>query len=239
MGIFDDGYQQSIIDAARQPIDRPPAGFMESFSASYDTTRQEDLSISERQNYLDKVKIRNEKILELTGQPFTATANPTDPGLTTVEKARLSAERQIRELSNQHAEIKNDDDILKEIIEDSKRLREKSESVTSNSTFAGKVGSFTGAMAATLTDPLVIATLPFGASTSAGILKRHCLKAALRTIRGDDSAVCLPLQENTQQPLRRKRCTTEDRRSGCWLGRTGRHDQGRNPRLFSLYPTTA
>ena len=28
MGIFDDGYQQSI-DAARQSIDRPPAGFME------------------------------------------------------------------------------------------------------------------------------------------------------------------------------------------------------------------
>lgn len=48
MGIFDDGYQQAIIDAARQPVDRPPAGFMEGFSASYDTTRQEDLSISER-----------------------------------------------------------------------------------------------------------------------------------------------------------------------------------------------
>jgi hypothetical protein len=26
MGIFDDGYQQAIIDAARQPIDKPPAG---------------------------------------------------------------------------------------------------------------------------------------------------------------------------------------------------------------------
>jgi hypothetical protein len=29
MGIFDDGYQQTITDTARQPIDRPPAGFMD------------------------------------------------------------------------------------------------------------------------------------------------------------------------------------------------------------------
>jgi hypothetical protein len=53
-----------------------PAGFTECFSASYATTMQEDLSISERQNYLDKVKQRNEKILEITGKSFTATANP-------------------------------------------------------------------------------------------------------------------------------------------------------------------
>lgn len=30
MGIFDDdGYQQAINDAARQPVDKPPPGFME------------------------------------------------------------------------------------------------------------------------------------------------------------------------------------------------------------------
>ena len=29
MGIFDQGYEQSIIDTARQPIDKPPARFME------------------------------------------------------------------------------------------------------------------------------------------------------------------------------------------------------------------
>jgi hypothetical protein len=38
MSIFDDGYHQAILDAARQPIDKPPAGFMEGFSASDDTT---------------------------------------------------------------------------------------------------------------------------------------------------------------------------------------------------------
>ena len=76
MGIFDDAIsKQSSTRNANWWTDRP-TGFMEGFSASYATTVQEDLSISERQNYRDKVKQRNEKILEITGNSFTATANP-------------------------------------------------------------------------------------------------------------------------------------------------------------------
>jgi hypothetical protein len=56
--------------------------------------------------------------------------------------------------------------------------------VLSNSTFAGKVGSFTGAMAAILTDPLVIATIPFGASTSAGILKMALIEGGFGALSG-------------------------------------------------------
>jgi hypothetical protein len=56
MGIFDDGYQQAIIDTARQLVNRLPAEFREVFNATYEATRQEDLSISERQNFLDKGK---------------------------------------------------------------------------------------------------------------------------------------------------------------------------------------
>ena len=69
MGVFDDGYEQSILDASRQPAARVPAGFLDAFNATYQATRQQALSISERQNYLDKVKQRNEKIQELTGRP--------------------------------------------------------------------------------------------------------------------------------------------------------------------------
>ena len=36
MGIFDDGYQRAIIDAARQPIDKLPAGFMDLSRANED-----------------------------------------------------------------------------------------------------------------------------------------------------------------------------------------------------------
>jgi hypothetical protein len=84
MGIFDDGYQQAIIDAARQPVDRPPAGFMEGFCASYDTTPARGSFYQRASELSGQGKQRNEKTLEITGNPFTVTANPTDPGLTTV-----------------------------------------------------------------------------------------------------------------------------------------------------------
>ena len=34
MGIFDDGYQQAVIDAARNPVERAASGFMEAFHSS-------------------------------------------------------------------------------------------------------------------------------------------------------------------------------------------------------------
>ena len=37
MGIFDDGYQQAVIDAARNPVERAASGFMEAFHSSYES----------------------------------------------------------------------------------------------------------------------------------------------------------------------------------------------------------
>ena len=39
MGIFDDGSQQTIVDTARQQIDKIPAVFVEVFSAAYLATK--------------------------------------------------------------------------------------------------------------------------------------------------------------------------------------------------------
>jgi hypothetical protein len=44
MGVFDEGYEQALIDATRNPIERPPAQFGEAFHATYEATKQEDLS---------------------------------------------------------------------------------------------------------------------------------------------------------------------------------------------------
>jgi hypothetical protein len=49
MSIFDDGYHQAILDAARQPIDKPPAGSLEDFADS-DNTIGKNPWHSERQN---------------------------------------------------------------------------------------------------------------------------------------------------------------------------------------------
>jgi hypothetical protein len=110
MGIFDDGYEQAIIGAGRNPVTRPPAGFIESFTASYESTRQENLSINERQNFLDKVKVRNEAIEKLTGKPLEA--DPWAPDLetgplsTTVERAHLAAESCVNELAARYPEVR-------------------------------------------------------------------------------------------------------------------------------------
>jgi hypothetical protein len=38
VSIFDDGYHQAILDVTHQPIDKPPAGFMEVFSPAMTPT---------------------------------------------------------------------------------------------------------------------------------------------------------------------------------------------------------
>src|ERR1043165_1416920 len=156
-GVFDDGYTQAYLDAERNPIARPPAGFAETFAAMYQATRQEDLSISERQNFLDKVRQRDQLILEKTGGYLNDTGAPdiygkldlNDPTLnrpgqlnTTVERARLAYQKRIGELAALYPDVKTDNDLLLEIKEDSRRIRENVARVTENTTFAGKVGSF-------------------------------------------------------------------------------------------------
>lgn len=183
MGTFDDGYTDALIDAARQPAAALPTGFLENFSATAAHQIQEGLSISELQNYNQKVAIRNEAIKKTVAN-LTANFDPADllkPGTlsTTAELARKSYNDQLSALSARHPEIKTDPDILKEIIEDSRRIREKSESVSSNANFAGKIGSFAGAMAASFADPLVLASIPFGASASASILRTALIEAGI------------------------------------------------------------
>jgi len=72
MGVFDSGYRQALIGAARNPVDRPPAGFIEAFIATHESTKQEDLSTSESLNVGRKRIERREKIKELTGEDITA-----------------------------------------------------------------------------------------------------------------------------------------------------------------------
>lgn len=181
MGVFDQGYEQALIDAGRQPVERPPAGFLDTFLATWESTRQEDLSISESTNLGRHRQTRREKIKELTGEdisflegealPQIWMGQETDP----VKKYRAK----IRELSARHPEIRTDEDILTDISEESRRIRERTEKVLGNTTFGGKLGSFAGAMAAATTDPLVLASMAFGASASATVLRTALTEAGI------------------------------------------------------------
>lgn len=180
MGVFDSGYEQAIIDAGNAPAAKPAVGFKEAYWATWYATRQEDLSISEQQNLAVKRQQRDELILKFTGERLSIDiSDPTLPGYTTIERARLASNKRVDELAAQYSEIKTDTDLLREIKEDSRRIRERRDVADSNATFTGKLGTFSGAMAASLTDPLVAGSLFFGPSSSAGIVRTALVNAGL------------------------------------------------------------
>lgn len=177
MSVFDDTYQDALIEARKRPFERLPAGYIDAFLATEETRIQENLSISERQNFLNKVRDRSNLIEEKTGEPIKI--DLFEPGLvepgglgTTAERARLAYDKRVRELAEVHPEIKTDEDLDIEIKEDSRRIRERTAKILENTTWGGKVGTFFGAMSASLRDPVILATIPFGASASAGIVGR-------------------------------------------------------------------
>jgi hypothetical protein len=187
MGLFDDGYEQSLIDASRTPVTRPPAGFFEAFNATYEATKQEDLSTSESLNVGNKRAERRKLIQELAGEDIGSLEGQAVPQMWMSPEARTAYgheavkkyQQKITELASRYPEIKSDEDLLKEIVEDSRKVREKTGKVLENTTFSGKVGSFSGAMAATIQDPLVLGSMLFGASTSAGILRTALTEAGI------------------------------------------------------------
>jgi len=190
MGVFYSGYRQSVIDAARNPVDRPPAGFIEAFIATHESTKQEDLSISESLNIGRKRIERREKIKELTGEDITALEGLAVPQMALSEIGRSARGQQavtqyqtkLVELSSRFPEIKTDEELFAEIVEDSRRLREKTGKLMENSTFSGKLGSFAGAMAAVMQDPLVLGSMLFGVGASAGILRTALTEGGINLV---------------------------------------------------------
>jgi len=187
MGVFDSSYRQSLIDTARNPVRRLPAGFIEAFTATYESTKQEDLSISESLNIGRKRIERREKIKELTGEDISALEGLAVPQMALSEIGRSARGQQavtryqtkLVELASRYPEIKTDPELLAEIVEDSRRKREKTGKVMENSTFSGKLGSFAGAMSAVMQDPLVLGSMLFGVGTSAGILRKALIDGGI------------------------------------------------------------
>lgn len=180
-----------MIDARRQPVTRPPAGFLEAFSATYESTKQEDLSISESRNLGEKRVERRAKILELTGEDITFLEGQAVPQMTMSEIGRTRAGNEsVRQYTQKLADlaarypddISTDEAMAIEIKEDSRRIRERTGKVLENTTFGGKIGSFTGAMAAIAQDPPILASMAFGASAAAGILRTAITEAGINIV---------------------------------------------------------
>ena len=81
LGVFDNGYDAAISEAAKRPAERPPAGIGESFLSSFGQTVREDVpfvsSATFESRLSQKQAERNALIEKVTGQPFTL--SPTYP----------------------------------------------------------------------------------------------------------------------------------------------------------------
>ena len=62
IGVFDDGYNQPIIDAAPQSAAQVPAGFLNALNADLPCDTAKRLKHKRAAEHIDKVKLRNEQI---------------------------------------------------------------------------------------------------------------------------------------------------------------------------------
>src|SRR5438034_8940188 len=187
-GVFDGSYESAISEAAKYPAERPPAGIGESFVSSFGQTLREDVAgVSQgifESKLSQKQAERNALIEKVTGQPFTL--SPTYPApqapdfpFTPPNIDALRYSKAINELSAAHPEIKNDDELRRELITEYRRKREEAGRVSEASHGLAAVGEFAGSAAASQLNPAYLAILPFGASVSAGIVKTALTNAGI------------------------------------------------------------
>src|SRR5207244_5690781 len=116
---------------------------------------------------------RNALIEKVTGAPFTLAPTypvPQAPDFPLMSKdvSTSTYNKAINELSAAHPEIKNDDELRRELITEYRRKREEAGRVSEASHGLAAVGEFAGSAAASQLNPLYLAILPFRASVSSG-----------------------------------------------------------------------
>ena len=189
-GVFDGGYDAALQEASKHPAERPPAGFGESFLSSFGQSLREDVAgVSQgifESKLSQKQAERNALIEKVTGQPFTLSPTYPVPQPVDIDSGKpgtivdaLRYNKAINELSAAHPEIKNDDELRRELITEYRRKRDESAKVSSASHGLAAVGEFAGSAAASQLNPLYLAILPFGASVSAGIVRTALTNAGI------------------------------------------------------------
>jgi hypothetical protein len=176
---------QARLRARENPVERPPVTFGEAFMEDLSFFWRENLSIS-RELAISQARVeRGEKVRELTGKTtgiyLPVVGTPTD----------LKAEREFSELIARYPELETDEELSADTRERNRLLREKRESSLPYRTTGGEVGGYTGTMVGALSDPLVIGTLPLGASWATGILRTMATEALIAG--GVEAAIQAPV----------------------------------------------
>src|SRR5437773_9131112 len=208
-GVFDNGYDAAISEAAKHPAERPPAGLGESFLSSFGQTIREDVAgVSQgifESKLAQKQAERNALIEKVTGAPFTLSPTYPVPQPVDIDSGKpgtivdaLQYSKAINELSAAHPEIKNDDELRRELIQEYRQKRSDAAKVSEASHGLAAVGEFAGSAVASQLNPLYLAILPLGASVSAGIVKTALTNAG---IVGAAEALSQPLTYRFKQQI--------------------------------------
>src|SRR6266481_5044991 len=156
-GVFDDGYQSAIAEAAKHPIDRPPAGMGEAFLSGFSQTLREDvpgISQSAFESTLQQKQAeRNQLIEKLTGEPFTLSQSypaPTLPGrpFSPPNVDPAGYQKAITGYASQFPEVKTDEELRRDLISEYRRNREEAAKTSAASHGLSAVAEFAGSAVA-------------------------------------------------------------------------------------------
>jgi len=183
-----------------------PVGFgMEAFNAAWGEVRREEQSVSMDRAFGDRFGTYIDEVEKLTGTRLESPIQPRSnfsPADLVFHGGKRGARQhdygafleQVDELRAGRDDIPDPPDpeaMLDEIITDADIKRRELADLRSRRTTGGKVADFLGASVGTLEDPMIAATLPFGASASSGILRTALTEA------GISMAVDAPIQFGT------------------------------------------
>ncbi|MGI9250737.1 MAG: zeta toxin family protein [Pseudohongiellaceae bacterium] len=189
----------------------PATGFGENYGANWDLMVNEGQSISRNRAINERLINSFEAMEEANVAPlgfdlnFLLEQGNTRSDLGTVgSDVRQHFNREAREKYSEAVKLNQQfgggdtrimsfDEIMDDIARDFEKERERILNITGRATGMGKLGQFAGVAAGAISDPTVVATLPFGASWSSGILRAASIDAAIA------GAVEVPIQAGVFQ----------------------------------------
>ena len=196
----------SINAAARTPTLGSPTGPVENFSAQLEAFMEGSRFISKSANEQERIEQIRKTLSErgvagerIPGNPFDA---PGQIGIEDVP-ARTQDERferffaQVRQIGQNNPDLVADlpttrEALNEDIAQEVREADQEAAGVGARATFSGQVGGFAGGVAGALTDPAVLASLPFGAGLASGVIRT----AAVEGLIG--GAVEIPIQAKVQ-----------------------------------------
>lgn len=167
-----------IEQAEQNPVGLAPTGFVENTASSYEAFVATDQSLSRDKALFEEYEGYVRRIEDETGAKLI---NPILFKFDRRKKMIATFDEQVQELSEEHDDFLPlfYDDIVESALIRLRGIVEENERIAMRATGMGEFGQFVGAAGGAITDPVVMATLPLGAASSAGLLRTAMIEAGV------------------------------------------------------------